>query len=90
MNADSTVASTAKIDDGTPNGPDLIDSDGFGASVANLGDLDGDGVTDIAVGAREGGNNFHGAVFVLFLNADGSVKQTREKSGSTRPTARTT
>ncbi len=32
---------------------DLDDGDQFGTSVANLGDLDGDGVTDMAVGAPE-------------------------------------
>eukprot|EP00913_Durusdinium_trenchii_P023335 g21913.t1 len=77
MNADGTVASTVKIDDDTPNGPQLIDRDRFGTSIANLGDINGDGVTDIAVGAVEG-DDFHGSVFVLFLNADGSVKQTRK------------
>jgi hypothetical protein len=43
----------------------------FGSSVANLGDLDGDGVTDIAVGSFE---NSGGNVFILFLKADGTVK----------------
>ncbi|MEZ6032244.1 MAG: PKD domain-containing protein [Planctomycetaceae bacterium] len=54
----------------------LKDNNNFGKAVANLGDLDGDGVTDVAVGAHlddDGGTN-HGAVFVLFMNADGTVK----------------
>ena len=54
----------------------LANDDYFGHSVASLGDLDGDGVTDLAVGARgddDGGSN-RGAVWVLFLNANGTVK----------------
>ncbi len=48
----------------------------FGRSVANLGDLDNDGVADLAVGSDaddDGGEN-RGAVWVLFLNSDGTVK----------------
>jgi hypothetical protein len=53
----------------------LDDEDFFGNSVAALGDLDGDGVGDIAVGAP--GHVWiptGGAVWVLFLNTNGTVK----------------
>ena len=45
-------------------------NDVFGFSVTNLGDLDGDGVTDIAVGAilDDDGDDDAGAVWILFLN----------------------
>ncbi|HDZ21564.1 MAG TPA: hypothetical protein ENH78_09755, partial [Phycisphaerae bacterium] len=48
----------------------LNNGDWFGGSAAALGDLDGDGVTDLAVGAPldDGGGVFRGAVWVLFLN----------------------
>lgn len=51
-------------------------SDEFGFGLTALGDLDGDGVTDIAVGARRhnGGSADKGAVWVIFLNSDGSIK----------------
>ena len=46
-----------------------------GVSVASLGDLDGDGVGDLAVGAgSDDGGPGRGAVWVLFLNTNGTVK----------------
>ena len=54
----------------------LSDDDEFGGAVADIGDVDSDGVTDLAVGARrddDGGNN-KGAVWILFMNSDGTVK----------------
>lgn len=48
----------------TNGGPTLANYDSFGDFVASLGDLNGDGVTDLAVGAvgdDTGGNN-RGAV----------------------------
>ncbi len=77
LNADGTVNSHQKISDtqggftGTLNNGDI-----FGYSVAALGDLDGDGVPDLAVGAfadDDGGFN-RGAVWILFLKTDGTVK----------------
>jgi cysteine-rich repeat protein len=64
---------------GTPGsnpGSTLADGDLFGVSVARLGDLDGDGVQDIAVGASfdDTGGTDRGAVYILFLNPDGTVK----------------
>ena len=50
MNTDGSVDSTVEINDSTANGPTLAD-DRFGYSVANIGDLDGDGVNDLAAGA---------------------------------------
>jgi hypothetical protein len=49
----------------------LFSNDNFGYSVANLGDIDGDGITDIAVGAP---GVALGNVFVLFLNSSGIVR----------------
>jgi hypothetical protein len=77
LNTDGTVKWHQKISD-TEGGftGTLHDGDWFGTSVASLGDLDGDSVGDLAVGARrddDGGTN-RGAVWVLFLNTDGTVK----------------
>jgi hypothetical protein len=73
LDADGTVASHAKISDtsgGFTGG--LADGDWFGSSVAALGDLDDDGVTELAVGAPFDGAE--GSVWILFLDDDGTVK----------------
>lgn len=51
----------------------------FGYSLTNLGDIDGDGVNDIAVGEMgyvypDSTGNLFGRVWVLFLNSNGTVK----------------
>ena len=77
LNADGTVKAKQKISSTEGGFTGILDNLGeFGASVANIGDLDGDGVTDLAVGAKgdNGGGNKRGAVWVLFLNTDGTVK----------------
>jgi hypothetical protein len=47
--------------------------DAFGSSVAALGDLDGDGQQDLAVGAPRSTGPDGGAVWLLFLDAAGTV-----------------
>ena len=82
---DGDVKSTVEINDSTTNGPELTNGDKFGYSVANIGDLDGDGVNDLAVGAtldNEGGVE-RGAVHIIFMNTDGSVDSTVEINSST-------
>ena len=83
--ADGDVKSTVEINDSTTNGPTLADDDGFGVSVASIGDLDGDGVDDLAVGAAsdDGGDSDRGAVHIIFMNTDGSVDSTVEINDST-------
>ncbi|MEY2795155.1 MAG: hypothetical protein RIR10_871 [Planctomycetota bacterium] len=53
----------------------LEDEDLFGMTVAPLGDLDGDGVSDLAVGNNKDdiGAVDMGALFLLGLDADGNV-----------------
>lgn len=72
LNSDRTIKSTTKIASNTGGGPSLSNNDYFGTSLAEIGDLNGDGITDLAVGAY-GDGNYQGAVHVLFLNADGSA-----------------
>ncbi|MCG8070862.1 MAG: integrin alpha [Candidatus Thiodiazotropha taylori] len=76
MNSDGTVSARQKISsekgdlERKPN-----DGDRFGSSVTAVGDLDNDGVVDIAVGTSgdDDGGTDRGAVWVLFLNSDGTV-----------------
>lgn len=80
MKSDGTVDSELRIREGVSGFTgDLEPYDRFGSSLGFLGDLDGDGIGDIAVGAS--GDN-GGAVWILFLNSNGSVK-THQKISST-------
>ena len=83
VNADGTLNSRQQIADGTGGfGGSLDDSDLFGNSVANLGDLDGDGVIDLGVGAPndDDGVANAGALWILFMNTDGSVNSEQKIS----------
>jgi len=77
LNSDGTVKSFQKISDTEGGFTGALDNgDRFAHSVSQIGDLDGDGIMDLAVGAKfddDGGTN-RGAVWILFLNSDGTVK----------------
>ena len=77
LNANGTVKAEQKISStvGGLIGP-LDNGDAFGTAVDRIGDLDGDGVEDIVVGASndDDGGATRGAVYILFLNANGTVK----------------
>jgi FG-GAP repeat protein len=83
LNPDGTVRATQKIaaNVGGFTG-NVSPADNFGESLGALGDLDGDGVVDLAVGAPDDGPDFQGAVWILFLQADGRVKGHRKIDGS--------
>ena len=85
LNVDGTVKSHQKISDTEGNFIGILNNyDGFGSSVTNLGDLDGDGIVDLAVGARgdDDGGAGRGAVWILFLNQNGTVKSHQKISGT--------
>jgi len=77
LRRDGTVRSHQKISD-TQGGFDgvLDESARFGTSVAAMGDLDQDGIVDMAVGANrnDDGGLDRGAVWLLFLRRDGTVR----------------
>lgn len=83
LNTDGTVKSHQKISSTQGGFTGMLrDGDSFGGSVCRLGDVDGDGVTDLAVGADYDSHPFElvGSVWVLLMNADGTVK-TQQKIG---------
>ena len=87
LQSDGTVRDSVKIASGLNGGPELVDEDKFGASVAALGDVDGDGVADLVVGASlddSGGTN-QGAVYIMHMNADGTVRDSRRITSASHP-----
>lgn len=85
MNDDGTVKASTRIADGVGGLPagSLTAIDSFGVAIASLGDMDGDGISDLAVGApgdANAGGIYAGAVYIFSLNADGTVKSTTKIS----------
>ena len=78
MNADGSVKASMKIANSAGGlGTELLALDMFGISLAAIGDLDGDNVTELVVGAwgdDDASFSNNGAVYVLFLQSDGSAK----------------
>ena len=83
LRADGTVLAERKLSraSGSFGGP-IATGYWIGVAVSTIGDLDGDGVADLAVGQRRDGLTVDspGAVWLLFLNRDGTVKAERKIS----------
>jgi hypothetical protein len=84
LNRNGTVKSYQEISEGTGGFTGDLNSIDFGGQVGNIGDLDGDGITDIAIGVRtdSDGGNSSGAIWILFLNRDGTVKANQKISAT--------
>lgn len=83
MNRDGTVKYYQKISPYFGNfGGVLHDMDFFGAGLGSIGDIDGDYIPDLAVGSYQDddGGYDKGAIYILFMNADGTVKNTQKIS----------
>lgn len=77
MKRDGTVKSHTRITAGVGGfNAVLYTEHRFGTSLTNMGDVDGDGVNDLLAGAIYDNDAAYiaGAVFMLFMNADGTVR----------------
>ncbi len=74
LRTDGTVLSTVRITDSLepPTFPGVLES--YGEGLAALGDVDGDGVTDLVVACGVGGDGSDPRFYVVFLNTNGTVK----------------
>ena len=85
MDTTGKASSYYKIQNGVTNFTNLmLNGDRLGISVSSIGDINRDGIPDIASGAFRddtGGNN-SGAVYVIFLDTNGSVKSYSKISNS--------
>src|SRR5665213_1481616 len=68
-----TIKSFVKVTNGLANFPNILNTDHFACSMTNAGDLDGDGIPDIVVGAYSETikTGTSGSIYILYLNADG-------------------
>ncbi len=85
LNSNGTVKAQQKVNDFQGGFTGVLDNhDRFGATVVNMGDINGDGVVDIAVHAMmdDDGATDAGAVYLLFLMPNGTVKQTQKISAT--------
>lgn len=84
LDKDGTAAGAHKISATSGELPETLldEGDRFGSSTASFGDLNGDGVSDLVVGAYldDDGGTDRGAVYVLYLAGDGTVADYRKIS----------
>jgi hypothetical protein len=78
LESDGTVCSANQMEPV----PGVASDDDFGVALASLGDVDGDGLADLAVGAQrdDDGASDAGAVWILFLDADGEARAAQKIS----------
>lgn len=87
--SDLEVANSVKISSNGSGGFDgvlVADDAMFGHSIAALGDVDKDGVPDLAVSASKddvAGQDDQGTLFLLTLNSNGSVKSSTQIDANT-------
>ena len=79
VHASGTLKSWSRIANLESGFPDVLDTlDRFGSSVQTIGDLDGNGVRELVVGAPQSGADDIGALYVLFMRSNGTIGQYRK------------
>lgn len=72
-NNESSVEYSVRITNNLNGGPIYLQpNDNFGYAVGKAGDIDGDGIVDLAVGAP--GTYTGGSLYILFMNTDGTAR----------------
>ena len=85
LDIEGKVRQEQKIADGTGGFKGKLDDDDrFGSAIANIGDVNGDGITDLAVGAPndDDGSSDAGAIWILLMKTDGRVSGWQKVSSS--------
>jgi gliding motility-associated-like protein len=85
LKSNGTVKGYNKISATQGNfGGSLKSIDRFGFSLTSPGDINGDGVIDFVVGARDDadGGTYRGAIWILFMNANGTVNSYQKNSST--------
>ena len=84
LDASGAILTSQKLDAPGALASELESGDRFGTALAPRGDLDGDGVGDLAASAPgdDDGGTDRGAVYLLFLNADGTLKASGKLSAT--------
>ena len=77
LESDGSFGSIAKIKSTTTNGPSINGGDKYGTAIANVGDLDGDGVQEIAVGSSNNDED-SAEIHIHYMNTDGTIDSTVE------------
>jgi hypothetical protein len=76
LNANGQVIGERRLSDTTTGFSSISNSDYFGTSITNIGDIDGNGYDDIAVGAynQNASTSNSGSLYIILLEKDGKVK----------------
>jgi hypothetical protein len=86
MNVEGKVDAWQKVSNSAGGfGGSLDADDNFGAAITGIGDLDNNGVPDLAVGmpGDDKGGEDRGGVWILFLDAEGKVLQKQKIADDT-------
>lgn len=76
LDADGQVIGERRLSDTTTGFGSIGSGNNFGASITNIGDIDGNGYEDIAVGSpyNNASTSQNGSVYILLLEKNGKVK----------------